>query len=149
MSRACLKIAALWERWEQVPAALALGPGSSFLSSKFQSPFPLLAVLSPCHSPLSPPSLLTQPGGSSFCSVSHLQRFQKSCFWERGCVQSVCSDDGFLISKCAPQGKTLQFVLAVLSVSYWVGATGECFQGLLAQPPLGRFSHGWRKQIEI
>lgn len=45
MSWTRFEVAALQERWEEVPQALAFGPDSLFLSSKFQLLIPLVASL--------------------------------------------------------------------------------------------------------
>lgn len=150
MSWACFEIAALWERWERVPPVLALGPGSSFLSSKFQSPFPLVTSfisLSLTSQPSIPPlPSLVVPHSALFpiCSLFKRVGLGKGAVYSLSAVMIA-----FSISKRAQQGRTLQFVVAVLSVSYWAGSNGACFQGLLAQPPLGRFSHRWKKHVEM
>lgn len=129
MSWACLEIAALWERWKQFPPALALGPVSSFLSSKFLSPLPLVASLISL-------SLAFQP------SIPPCRAWW---FLILLCFSSAAISKGLLLAKglCTVLSAVMMAfsitgrkdslsVVAVLSVGYYAGANRGCFQSVLA-----------------
>lgn len=120
---------ALWERWAWVPA-LALGTGSHFLSIKFPSSLPSLMVL---HLAL-------------FAIYTLFKQIARG----RGAMYSLFAEIMFFfISKCTQQGRSLPFVVALLSVdTRQLQMEGVC-KASLTQPPLGRMSHGWKKHADV